>query len=265
MAFLETGAFVGLIAPGEFTIILGGVVAGQGKIDVVALHRAGVGVRGRRRHDVLLARAAAGPRVPRAHGPRVGITAARLAAGGGFFERHGGKTILIGRFVGLVRRDRPVLGRRVADAVSPILRRTTSSARALWATTFVMLGYVFWQSFDRVAELARKGAIALGLVDRRDRGGDRRRPLPPPVRRAARRSRVASRASTDKPVIGPVLRIVAPVLVPVARRVWRLLQFVWNRVTPGQLGLELTTLLCRRRGRARSCSSGSTWPSTTRA
>src|SRR4051812_35667363 len=31
MAFLETGAFVGLIAPGEFTVIVGGVIAGQGQ------------------------------------------------------------------------------------------------------------------------------------------------------------------------------------------------------------------------------------------
>ncbi len=37
MAYLETGAFVGLVAPGEFTVVFGGVVAGQGKIDVVAL------------------------------------------------------------------------------------------------------------------------------------------------------------------------------------------------------------------------------------
>ena len=37
LAFLETGAFVGLIAPGETTILVGGVVAGQGEIDIVAL------------------------------------------------------------------------------------------------------------------------------------------------------------------------------------------------------------------------------------
>ena len=34
LAFLETGAFVGLVAPGEFTVILGGVIAGQGEINV---------------------------------------------------------------------------------------------------------------------------------------------------------------------------------------------------------------------------------------
>ena len=32
MAFLETGAFVGLVAPGETVVIAGGVIAGQGEI-----------------------------------------------------------------------------------------------------------------------------------------------------------------------------------------------------------------------------------------
>ena len=32
LAFLETGAFVGLVAPGETAVIVGGVVAGQGQI-----------------------------------------------------------------------------------------------------------------------------------------------------------------------------------------------------------------------------------------
>src|SRR5205085_960269 len=34
LAFLETGAFIGLIAPGEAAVIVGGVVAGQGEIDI---------------------------------------------------------------------------------------------------------------------------------------------------------------------------------------------------------------------------------------
>src|SRR4051812_44949334 len=37
MAFAETGAFIGLVAPGEFTVILGGVIAGQGTIDIFVL------------------------------------------------------------------------------------------------------------------------------------------------------------------------------------------------------------------------------------
>ena len=37
LAFLETGAFVGLIAPGETAVVLGGVVAAQGEISLVAI------------------------------------------------------------------------------------------------------------------------------------------------------------------------------------------------------------------------------------
>ena len=42
-----------------------------------------------------------------AHGPRVGVTAPRLAKVDAFFDRHGGKAILIGRFVGIVRAVAP--------------------------------------------------------------------------------------------------------------------------------------------------------------
>src|SRR5258705_532602 len=34
LAFLETGAFVGLVAPGEFTVLLGGAVASQGDVSL---------------------------------------------------------------------------------------------------------------------------------------------------------------------------------------------------------------------------------------
>jgi undecaprenyl-diphosphatase len=37
MAFLETAAFAGLIVPGETVVILGGVIAGRGDVDVLAL------------------------------------------------------------------------------------------------------------------------------------------------------------------------------------------------------------------------------------
>src|SRR3954451_20717814 len=37
MAFLETGAFLGFIAPGETAVIVGGLVAGQGEISLLAL------------------------------------------------------------------------------------------------------------------------------------------------------------------------------------------------------------------------------------
>src|SRR4051794_5357786 len=86
LAFLETGAFVGLIAPGETAIVLGGVVAAQGRISlglmlVVAWSAAAAGdltsfgLGGRLGRRFLLTR-----------GPRLGVTPARLARVEGFFD-----------------------------------------------------------------------------------------------------------------------------------------------------------------------------------
>ena len=109
LAFLETGAFIGLLAPGETAMLLGGLVAGQGKIDVltmiaIAWTAAVAGdvtsfFLGRRLGRGFLER----------HGPRVKITEERLQSVEGFFDRHGGKAILLGRFVGLVRAVAPFL------------------------------------------------------------------------------------------------------------------------------------------------------------
>src|SRR4051794_579507 len=107
MAFLETGAFVGLVAPGEFTVIVGGVIAGQGQISVLLL----LGIVwlccvlgdtasffiGRRLGRSFLER----------HGPRFKISHERLAQVDEYFAGHGGKTILIGRFIGIVRAVAP--------------------------------------------------------------------------------------------------------------------------------------------------------------
>jgi membrane protein DedA with SNARE-associated domain len=241
MAYLETAFFVGLVAPGEFTIMLGGVVAGQGRIDVIALLALVwiCAVAGDTTSFLL------GRRLGRSfmerHGPRIGINEDRLRQVERFFDKHGGKAILIGRFIGLVRAIAPFLA---GSSRMPYRRFAPYDivGAGLWGTVFVMLGFVFWQSFDRVANIASKGALALGVVIALVVGlvGAVRYLRRPEGRREVRR-RLEQLA--DKPVIGPVVRVAAPVVVPVARRVWRFLAFVWNRLTPGQLGLELTTLL----------------------
>jgi membrane protein DedA with SNARE-associated domain/membrane-associated phospholipid phosphatase len=230
LAFLETGAFVGLIAPGEFTILVGGVVAGQGRIDVMALIA------------IVWACAVAGDltsyflgrRLGRGflekHGPRFKITHERLEQVERFFDRHGGKAILIGRFVGLVRAIAPFLAGSSRLPLRRFIPYDVVGA-GLWGTTFVVLGYVFWHSFDQVASIAKQGALALGFAIALGFG----------IYTAVKWLRVEEnrRRSTEWIESQPLLR---PVL-PLARRVKRPLVFAWNRLTPGDLGLELTTLL----------------------
>jgi len=163
LAFLETAFFIGLIAPGEFTVILGGFVAGQGEIDVFALGGlvwacAFAGdvtsyLLGRRLGRDFLLR----------QGPRFGINRRRLDQVEEFFERHGGKTILLGRFLGLVRALAPFIAGSSRVPPRKFLPIDFVAAGA-WSITFVTLGYVFWQSFDTVVSFAKRGTLALGAL-----------------------------------------------------------------------------------------------------
>jgi undecaprenyl-diphosphatase len=163
MAFLETAFFVGLIAPGELSVVLGGFVAGQGEIDVFVLGA------------IVFICAAAGDTVSfflgrklgrdflLRHGGNFGINERRLDQVERFFAGHGNKTILIGRFLGLVRALAPF----IAGASKVPARRFLPIdylAAAAWSATFVTLGYVFWRSFDTVLSIAKKGTLALGAL-----------------------------------------------------------------------------------------------------
>jgi undecaprenyl-diphosphatase len=237
LAFLESGAGIGLLIPGETALIVGGLVAGQGKIDVVLL--------------IAIAWSAAvlgdltsftiGHRLGREfivrHGPRVKITEDRLRTVERFYDRHGGKAVFLGRFVGLVRAVSPF----VAGSSGMPLRRFLPYdvlAAGIMSTAFCLLGYLFWRSLAKVLKIARQGTLALAIVISVGVG----------IVAAMRWLRVeANRRRLDafvdaqeaKPVIGPVIRLIRRLV----RRLERPARFVWDRLTPGQLGLELTTLL----------------------
>lgn len=245
LAFLETGAFVGLVAPGETAIVLGGVVAGQGEIDLVALIAlvwacavAGDATSfflGRRLDRDFLLR----------HGPRFRMTHERLEMVEDFFDRHGGKTILIGRFIGPVRAMAPF----IAGASNMPYRRFWPYGvlgAGVWATLYCTLGYVFWQSFDEVASYAAQGTFALGtvvvggvaalLVQRRLADDERRAETRAWLHEQARRPALRPVAAVCRPMVFGVLE-------PIFLRLRRPARFTWERLTPGDLGLELTSLV----------------------
>ena len=239
LAFLETGAFIGLLVPGETAMILGGVVAGQGRIDVVTL----IGI--------VWAAAVAGDCTSYYLGRRLGrdflvaprrrafrSRQERLETVERFFERHGGKAIFIGRFVGLVRAIAPFLAGSGRMPFRRFLPFDILGA-GLWATTFILLGYVFWHSLNRVARDRQAGRVRARARHQRRRRADLGRP--PHFREEENRAAFEARLlrALDRPRRGrcAVLRpgraggcAAAGALLPRAA------------LTPGQLGLELTTL-----------------------
>ncbi|HEU5061863.1 MAG TPA: DedA family protein, partial [Solirubrobacterales bacterium] len=106
-AFAETGAFIGLVVPGETVMILGGATAGQGATDIYLLIAIGWVCAFAGDSTSFFVGRRLGRGFLRKHGPRVGIGEERLAQVDDYFERHGGKTIFLGRFVGFVRAFAP--------------------------------------------------------------------------------------------------------------------------------------------------------------
>jgi membrane protein DedA with SNARE-associated domain/membrane-associated phospholipid phosphatase len=245
MAFLETGAFVGLVAPGEFTVIMGGVVAGQGEIDIVPL----IGLAW---FCCILGDTASffiGRRLGRSflvkHGTKVRINEETLKKVESYFERHGGKTVLIGRFIGLVRAIAPFVAGSSGMRYRQFLPFSVLGT-GLWASAFSLLGFFFYRSFEKVAHVAGQVtlvfgtlvAIIVGVVYayRRLRHEEERRKFEEWLHRQGQR-----------PLLRPVAAVVRPlwrrVLVPAGSFLAPQVRFLAQRVTPGGLGIELTTAL----------------------
>jgi membrane protein DedA with SNARE-associated domain/membrane-associated phospholipid phosphatase len=230
-AFAETGAFVGLLVPGETVMILGGAVAGQGVTDVYlviaiawACAFAGDSTSffvGRRLGREFLMR----------HGPRFGIGKDRLEQVDDYFERHGGKTIFIGRFVGFVRAFAPFIagssGMRYRAFVPYSILGT-----GIWVSSAIGLGYFFSRSIDSVLVYAGKGAFALGVLIVVVVG----------IVTLRRHFRVAENRSAAVRWMDD--HVATRWLVRLGRRYSPQLGFLWDRVTPGgTFGLEFTSLM----------------------
>jgi membrane protein DedA with SNARE-associated domain len=230
LAFLETGAFVGLVAPGEFTVMLGGAVASQGDVSlplIIAITWLAA-FTGDSVSFLLGARLGRGFLVR--HGERFRISSERLAQVEGYFARHGGKTILIGRFIGLVRALAPFIA---GSSRFPYRNFAPFSilGTGLWATALILVGYFAAQSLDTVTNVVGKGLFVFAIVVGVIVGLVVAYRF---LREPENRGRLAAEMEQRR-ALRPILRL--------ARRLRPQLAFLWRRLTPGGLGLEFTTLL----------------------
>jgi undecaprenyl-diphosphatase len=237
LCFLESGAGIGLIVPGETAIIVGGVVAGQGEIDIVLLIAIAWATAVAGDYTSYLIGRKLGRAFLLKHGPRVKITESRIEQVEAFYDKHGGKAVFLGRFVGLVRAVSPFVAGSSGMPARRFLPYDVLAA-GIMVTAFSLLGYLFWHSLDRVLKIARQGTLALGTVI----------VVVIAIVVAVRWLRVEENrdkldawieAQSAKPGIGPVIRF----LRALGRKLSGPARFLWDRLTPGQLGLELTSLL----------------------
>src|SRR5918993_3169133 len=139
IVFAETGLALGFFLPGDSLLVVAGLVAATGKLNVALL----IGL--------LFVAAVVGDAVGYYTGARLGprlfkkkksliFRPSHLQRAHAFYEKYGGKTIVIARFVPIVRTFAPI----VAGAAEMPYRRFVLFNIAggfLWVTTMVLGGY----------------------------------------------------------------------------------------------------------------------------
>ncbi len=177
LAYLEAAAFIGLLVPGELTVVLGGAVARTGDVSIEKLFflvwfaaaagdSTGYWLGHRLGRDFLMR-----------HGPRFHITPNVVARVEGIFNAHGGKAIILGRFVGVARAITPFLAGTSHIPYRRFLMYDVPGAGA-WAACFLAVGYIVAESAKRAASLshaigfgiggaAAVGALVVGIVQLR--------------------------------------------------------------------------------------------------
>jgi membrane protein DedA with SNARE-associated domain len=178
---LEAPAFLGLVLPGELALVLGGVLASQGRIPLAAALAAGIAG--------ALAGDSAGYWIGRRLGPRLLATRlgrrvgpARLHRVESLLLRGGGGPLVVGRCTAGVRVVLPGLAGMLGLRYR-VFALWTGAAATLWAVAHVLGGYAAgagWRHADRLTgrvglALALAVAVAAGVtwVVRRRADGSR--------------------------------------------------------------------------------------------
>ena len=205
-------------------MILGGAVAGQGETSIVITIAIVWFCAWAGDTTSFWIGTAAGPGVrPQPRAARCGSRHERFEQVEGYFQRHGGKTILIGRFIGLVRALAPFIAGSSGMQYRAFVPYSVLGT-GLWAAAFSLLGYLLANSLDKATEIAGTGALVFGIVVAVIVGVV---VISRYLREPENRSKLAQRIEST----------------PGLRRLLPELRFTWHRLTPGGLGLEFTSLL----------------------
>jgi membrane protein DedA with SNARE-associated domain len=152
---------MGIPSPGETALVLAAVLASQGKLDIwlVIVIAAASAITGDNL-GYLLGRHF-GREVLTSRGPFHERRAKVIAIGDRYFEKHGAKTVFIGRWVALIRFATAWLA-----GINGMRYRTflfwNALSGSLWALTYGLAGYYGGNALAHVLE--RVGIVAAGLL-----------------------------------------------------------------------------------------------------
>lgn len=164
IVFSESGMLVGFFLPGDTLLIGAGVIASQGKLPLLWL-------------IVVVALAAiigdnVGYYIGKGAGPRLftkkdGILFRHeyIVRAEGFYEKHGGKTVMIARFIPIIRTFAPVVAGVGKMSHKKFIAFTIAGGLA-WSAGIILLGYWFGTkvpNLDRYIQYVIAAVVLLSL------------------------------------------------------------------------------------------------------
>ena len=183
VVFAETGLAAGFFLPGDSLLFVAGLFAADGKLSLVALL---VGV--------FLA-AVIGDAVGYLTGSKLGsrlftrpksllFRPSHLKKAQAFYDKYGGKTIIIARFVPIVRTFAPIVA---GAAQMPYHQFVVFNIIGgfLWVFTMILSGFFLGRAFPALREASRSGSGETCMSRERRPTADTRRPTSLPTPRTA--------------------------------------------------------------------------------
>jgi len=165
---LEASAFLGFVFPGEIAVLLGGVLAYDGRVPLPAVIVAAVA--GAVVGDTIgyFVGRRWGHRILRSAGRRVPFLRHRidehLESAQAYLRRRGGAAVFFGRFTAALRVMVPGLA-GMAEIAYGRFALYNAAGGLIWGTGFVLLGYFAGAAWHRVAaDASRAGLVLLVLV-----------------------------------------------------------------------------------------------------
>ncbi len=161
IVFAETGLLIGFFLPGDTLLITAGLLAGRGELEILVLV------------PLLILAAvigdAVGYQIGKHAGPRLfnredsrWFHRRHLERAQDFYDRHGGKTIIIARFLALIRTFAPT----VAGAAQMPYRKFVVFnviGGVAWVTSMTVLGYWFGKKVENL-EMFFTGMVVIMVV-----------------------------------------------------------------------------------------------------
>jgi membrane protein DedA with SNARE-associated domain len=160
LTFLETSAFLGLVAPGEAAVVIAGLFASRGPLELpFVIPLAVLGAFLGDNAGYWLGRRF-GSRILERYGKYAFFNRHALAQVQNYYAAHGGKTVLLGRFTSIIRSFGPFVAGSGHMPYGPFALWSAVGCVA-WGTFYSLIGYFFGESWDLIEKyLGRVGLIA---------------------------------------------------------------------------------------------------------